>query len=738
MFDLTQEENSKIKEACSNLLSGLPKNLSRVDKDLINKAFEFAVKAHGGEKRKSGEPYVLHPIAVAEIVSREIGLGTRSIVCALLHDVVEDTEYTLDDIEREFGPKVRLIIDGLTKITGVFDTNSSLQASTFRKLLLTLADDIRVILIKLADRLHNMRTLQALPRKKQIKIASETIYIYAPLAHRLGLYIIKTELEDLSLKYKNPEVYMDLANKINHSEKISSHFINKFIEPVRLKLEEEKFRFEIYGRPKTIYSVWHKMQEKSVPFEQVYDILAVRIIFKPKPRIPEITQCWHIYSILTQLYKAKTDRLRDWVSRPKANGYEALHATFMGPHGKWIEVQIRSERMQDIAEHGFAAHWKYKSGDSRESEIDRWLKKVSDMLQSLESGDFEFLEDFKLNLFDAEMVVFTPKGKEVIMPSGSSALDFAYEIHTEVGKKAIGAKINHKLVPLSTLLKTGDQIEILTSDIQNPQLEQLEYVKTAKAKSSIKDSFKEQRRLEIQLGQKRIEEQLKQLNYRLQTSVFRKLFDEFSVNSKEDLYQIMGREEIPLDFIKKTLKKRSRSKTMRFWDLQFFSSKKNEQQYGSDNSSSLIIQDNPEGTEFRLAKCCEPIPGEEVIGYRNDETSEIIIHKTTCHIANKLISSQGDHIVPAKWTTHKRVAYLARLTMSGIDRIGLVNDITNIISKELSVNIRSMNIESRDGIFEGLFDLYVHHTEDINNLVLNLSKVKGVDSVKRVEKIEDN
>jgi GTP pyrophosphokinase len=470
----------------------------------------------------------------------------------------------------------------------------------------------------------------------------------------------------------------------------------------------------------------------------VYDILAVRIVFKPKPRIPEITQCWHIYSILTQLYKAKPDRLRDWVSRPKANGYEALHATFMGPHGKWIEVQIRSERMHDIAEHGFAAHWKYKTGDSREGEIDRWLKNVSDMLQSQETGDIEFLEDFKLNLFDAEMVVFTPKGKEVILPFGSSALDFAYEIHTEIGKKAIGAKINHKLVPLSTKLNTGDQIEILTSDIQSPQIEHLEFVKTAKAKSSIKDSFKEQRRKEIFLGQKRLEEQLRLLNYRPQASVFRKLFDEFGVNSKDDLYQIMGNQDISLEFTKKVLKKRSRSKTMRFWDLQLFSSKKTEPQFESGSYSSLTIQDNPEGNEFRLAKCCEPIPGEEVIGYRNDETSEIIIHKVTCPIANKLISSQGDHIVPAKWTTHKRVAYLARLTMSGIDRIGLLNDITNIISKELSVNIRSMTIESRDGIFEGLFDLYVHHTEDINNLILNLSKVKGVDSVKRVEKIEDN
>ncbi len=739
MFELTAEEKSKVQEAFDELMNGLPKNLTKADKDLIRKAYMFASKAHGNEKRKSGEPYVLHPIEVARIVSEEIGMRTKSIVSALLHDVVEDTEYSLDDIEKEFGSQVRSIIDGLTKITVVLEGDSSLQASTFRKLLLTLVDDVRVILIKLADRLHNMRTLQALPRKKQIKIASETLYLFAPLAHRLGLYTIKTELEDLSLKYKNPEVYTELANKINHSEKISAHFINKFIEPVKAKLLEEKFKLEVYGRPKTIYSVWRKMQEKSVPFEQIYDILAVRIVFKPKPRIPEITQCWHIYSTITQLYKAKTDRLRDWVSRPKANGYEALHATFMGPHGKWIEVQIRSERMNDIAEHGFAAHWKYKTGDSKEGELDRWLKGVSDMLKNQETGDVEFLEDFKLNLFDAEMVTFTPKGKEIILPKSSSALDFAYEIHTEIGKKAIGAKVNHKLVPLSTQLNPGDQVEILTSDIQSPQLEQLEFVKTAKAKSSIKDSFKEHRRKQIFRGQKVLEEQLKQLNYRPQASVFRKLFDEFRVNSKDDLYQILGKQEVPLEEIKKILRKRSKSKTVRFWDLQFFSSKKTEQlPLDSDSNASLVIQGNPEGNEFRLARCCEPIPGDAVIGYRNDDSSEIIIHKTTCPIANKLMSSQGDHIVPAKWTSHRIMAFLARLYMSGIDRLGLANDITNIISKELSVNIRSMNLDSHDGVFEATIDLYVHNTEDINNLILNLSKVKGVDSVKRMEKIEDS
>lgn len=737
MFELTEEEQNRIQEAYSELMAGLPKHLARTDRELIRKAYLFASKAHGTEKRKSGEPYVLHPISVARIVSEEIGLGTKSIVCALLHDVVEDTHYTLEQIEAEFGTRVMSIIDGLTKITGAFDSNSSLQASTFRKLLMTLVDDVRVILIKLADRLHNMRTLDALPRKKQVKIAGETLYLYAPLAHRLGLYNIKTELEDLALKYKNPEVYEDLSNQINRSEKISAHFINKFIEPVKQKLEEEKFKFEIFGRSKSIYSVWHKMQEKGIPFEQIYDILAVRIVFKPKPKTPEASQCLHIYSLIASIFKEKPDRLRNWVSRPKANGYEALHATFMGPHGKWIEVQIRSERMDDIAEHGFAAHWKYKTGDTKEGEVDRWLKKVSETIKTPESGDVEFVDDFKMNLFDNEIITFTPKGKEIVLPQGSTALDFAYEIHTEIGKRAIGVKINHKLVPLSRALNTGDQVEILTSDIQSPQIEQLSFVKTAKAKSSIKNTFKDLRKKQIQDGQKNLEEQLKQLNYRPQASVFRKLFDAFGVGTKEDLYQILGRDEISLDSIKRILKKRSKSKEVRFWNLQIFS-KKSEQQAIDPGEPQEEKGKEKEPFEFQLATCCHPIPGDEIIGFRNLESIQIIIHKATCENAIRLMSQKGNLIVPTKWTSVKMLAYLARIHVSGIDRLGIASDLTNTISKELNVNIRSLNIDAHDGIFEGVFDLYVHNTQDINSLLFNLSRIKGVDSVKRVEKMEEN
>ncbi|MCD6333212.1 MAG: bifunctional (p)ppGpp synthetase/guanosine-3',5'-bis(diphosphate) 3'-pyrophosphohydrolase [Bacteroidales bacterium] len=736
MFELSPDEKSKIKEAYSELIDGLAPKTKAADKELIRKAYLFAQKAHGTERRKSGEPYIVHPINVARIVSEEIGLGTKSIVAALLHDVVEDTEYSLEDIEKEFGTQVRQIIDGLTKIIGTFDRNSTLQASTFRKLLLTIADDVRVIMIKLADRLHNMRTLYALPQVKQIKIASETLYLYAPLAHRLGLYAIKTELENLSLKYKQPDIYEDLFNRITHSEKISAYFIQKFVEPIREKLTKEKFQYEIQSRPKSIYSVWRKMQVKKIPFEQVYDILAVRIIFKPKARIPEKTQCWFIYSLITDLYQVKPDRIRDWVSQPKANGYEALHATVMGPHGRWIEVQIRSQRMDEIAERGFAAHWKYKTGENQEGELDKWVKKVSEMVKSQDSNDLEFLEDFKLNLFDAEIVTFTPKGKEITIPQGATALDFAFDIHTQIGLKAIGAKVNLKLVPLSTILSPGDQVEILTSDIQTPHLEWLDFVKTAKAKSAIKSAFKDQRKAEIEKGQARLDEILKKLNYRLNTNVLRKLFSEFEITSKEDLYHLIGQREIQLETIKKILKKRSRSKRVKFWDLQLFNFKgdlKNQ----PDPRFELTVKPGETAPAIKLAKCCEPIPGDKIIGYRNPNTDEITIHKEDCPKINKLISSQANNIVQATWRSHKVMAYLAHLSMNGTDRIRLVNEITQVISKDLNVNIRSMVIETRDGIFEGNFDLYVHNTHDIEDLIEKLGKIKGIESVTRLENSEE-
>lgn len=743
MFELSAEEKSKVHEAYQELVDCLPSTMSKAGKEQIWKAYTFALKAHGSERRKSGEPYIIHPIAVARIAVEEIGLGTKSVVAALLHDVVEDTDYSLDTIEQEFGTTIRVIIDGLTKIKGAFDTDSSLQTSTFRKLLLTLGDDVRVILIKLADRLHNMRTLGALPRNKQIKIASETLYLFAPLAHRLGLYAMKTELENLSLKYQDPDIYLELTNKIDHTEKISAHFIKKFIEPIKNKLEEQHYEFEIYGRPKSIYSVWHKMKTKNVPFEQVYDILAVRIIFWPKPKIAEKTQCWYIYSLVTDLYKVKPDRIRDWVSNPKANGYEALHMTVMGPHGRWIEVQIRSERMNEIAERGFAAHWKYKTGDAAESELDKWIKKVSDLLKNQETTDIEFLEDFKLNLFEAEIITFTPKGKEVSLPFGSTALDFAYEIHTQVGHKAIGAKVNHKLVPLSHKLTTGDQVEILTSDIQTPQYEWLEIAQTARAKSAIKSIFKDQRKQFISKGQKKLEDKLKEINYRPNANVFRKLFEAFEIQSKEELYLKIGREDITLENLKKILRKRSKKKKVKIWGLELFSVRVDDQDEAEvqeepgkqDPQGAFLLREDQENPDYRLAKCCAPIPGDEVIGYRNPDTSEdVIIHKSNCPIAIKLLSSQAENIITAKWTSHKVIAHLATIAIEGLDRPGLANDLTNTISKQLDINIRSMHIESRDGFFEAELDLYVHNTEDLANLLLSISKLKGVESVKRVEK----
>jgi len=482
------------------------------------------------------------------------------------------------------------------------------------------------------------------------------------------------------------------------------------------------------------------MQTKNLPFEQIFDFLAVRINFKPKPRIAEKTQCWFIYSLITDLYKVKPDRIRDWVSHPKANGYEALHATVMGPHGKWVEVQIRSERMNEIAERGFAAHWKYKNVETREGELDRWIKKVSDMLQSQEVSDIEFLEDFKLNLFDSEILTFTPKGKEILLPKGSTALDFAYDIHTQVGHMAIGAKVNHKLVPLSYKLSTGDQVEVLTSKIQTPQYDWLDMVITARAKTAIKSVFKEQRRNNITKGQQNLEEKLKELNYRPSASVFRKMFEEFEVNSKEELYLKLGQGLINLENLKKVLRKRSKNKQVRFWNLQFLNRKEDDSEddnVKTDAPGPFLLREDQDEMDYQLANCCEPIPGDEVIAYKNPESTGIVIHKSNCPTALKLISSQADQIIQAKWTSHKVMAHLARIKLQGIDRIGIANELTEKITTHLRVNIRSMTLESRDGIFEGQLDLYVHNTGDLNSLILLLSKIKGVESVKRVEKSEE-
>ncbi len=730
MAVLEQIETDEIQRQFDELLSMCSNSRSEEEIQMVIKAFNFASEAHRGMRRKSGEPYILHPIAVAKIVFFEIGLGITSIISALIHDVVEDTEYTIEDIHNMFGPKIASIVDGLTKISGVFDTNSSLQAENFRKMLLTLSDDVRVILIKLADRLHNMRTLEFLPRNKQLKVANETIYLFAPLAHRLGLYTIKTELEDLSLKYIYPKIYDEISEKIKDSEVKRERLINKFSLPIIDKLQKNNINFDISGRSKSIYSIWNKMQQKNVSFEEIFDILAIRIVFDPLPGIPEKTQCWNIYSMITDIYAPRPDRIRDWVSTPKANGYEALHVTVMEPHGKWIEVQIRSRRMDAIAERGFAAHWKYKEPGSTDTELDKWLKNIRELLESPNPDALEFLDDFKLNLFASEIFIFTPKGHLKTLPQGATALDFAYEIHSEIGNKAIGAKINHQLVPLSHKLQSGDQVEIITSDSQKLTVERMGMVVTAKAKSAIKASLKAETKNRIEKGKTILEEKLKELNLIPSSRIFKKLLPVYSATSKDELYSKIGSNIVTLEDLKKVLKKNTKSKWVKYWELSVGKTgKTREISSYIDPDETFLVTENIDELEksYILAGCCNPIPGDEVI----DGT--ITIHQLRCEEAVKLISSHGERIVPVKWTKHKVLSYLVRIALNGYDSFGVYNKITTVISKELNVNIRTINLHGHDGIFEGTIDLYVHNTSDLNNLITNLIKVKGVEAVHRVE-----
>ncbi len=747
MTALTKEEDIYIKKQFDELAKNCLRCDNPEDQSVIEKAFRIAYNAHKETRRRSGEPYILHPLSVARIVSEEIGLGVKAIVSALLHDVVEDTEYTLDDIERNFGFKIALIIDGLTKIGDLYDSNSSLQAENFRKMLMTLSDDVRVILIKLADRLHNMRTLGFMPRDKQIKIASETIYLYAPLAHRLGFYTMKTELEDLSLRYRYPEKYFELEQKVVESEPQRRTFIEEFAEPIKEKLDKQGLVNEISGRPKSIYSIWNKIQTKNIPFEEIYDLFAIRIIFDPLPDIPEKTQCWNVYSIITDIYTPKPDRIRDWVSTPKANGYEALHITVMSPQGRWVEVQIRSRRMDEIAEKGYAAHWKYKQTGTQESELDKWLKKIRELLLNPNSNALEFIDDFKLNLFSSEIHVFTPKGELKTLPKDATTLDFAYEIHSQVGHKAIGAKVNHRLVPLNHKLSSGDQVEIITSDKIRLQKEWLDFVNTAKAKSAIKNALKSDTKNRIEKGKSMLEQKLKEMNLVPNSHIFHKIYPAYEVSNKEELYSKIGSEIIKLDDLPKILKKNSKNKWIRYWEITLG--------LGNDNlpaeeendkitktsytsKSPFILRENVDEKtrSYSIAKCCNPLPGEDVIGYCNSNNS-IIIHRSKCPNAVKLLSSQSDQIVPTRWTIHKILSFLVKVNIQGINRFGMFNNITTVISKELSINMRTINLSSHDGIFEGSMELYVHSINDLNKLVINLGRIKGVEKVARVENIEE-
>jgi len=740
----TSEDRSRIESEYILLRD----NLYRCDKpgeaELIDKAFNFANEAHRDMYRNSGEPYIIHPIRVARIVNNEMGLGCKSVAAALLHDVVEDTEVPLEEITKEFGPKIASLIDGLTKISGTYNKEAnSLQAENFRKMLMTLSDDIRVILIKIADRLHNMRTLDSMPEHKRMKVAGETIYLYAPLAHRLGLFAIKTELEDLSFKFRHPRIYDEIARKVKMDEKKNLALINRFSLPIIDELNENNIIFDISGRFKSIYSIWKKMQLKNIPFEEVYDLLAVRIVFEPGPEMSERAQCWQIYSLITDIYTPKPDRLRDWVSRSKPNGYEALHLTVMGPEGRWVEVQIRSQRMDDIAERGFAAHWKYKGDTSQsESELDKWLKHIREMLANPMSDPLTFLDEFKMSLFSSEIMVFTPKGLLVNLPKGASAIDFAYEIHTDIGNKAIGAKVNYKLSPLSVNLQSGDQVEIITSNIARPEKEWLHYAHTARAKNAIKDALKDESTDRIQKGRLLLEQKLTELGITPNSDIIKKLLDSHELLNKDELYSRIGLGIINLDELRKVLKRAPEGSLRKYWQLAVGGvTRKNSGVKESvptpdtiDKTHPYLLRENVDNTDnsYIIADCCKPIPGDEVVGYV-DRSNSIIVHKPKCPVAIKLMSSEGNRIIPVRWTIHKLASFLARISINGIDRIGLINEVTNIISTELNVNIRNMNVSVYDGIFEGTIDLYVHHSRDLNNMIMQLSNVRGIATVKRIE-----
>src|SRR5690554_1296936 len=735
-----EDEIQEAKDALEEILKLCTRCNSQEDYRLIYKAFDVAMEAHKGVRRKSGELYIMHPLAVARIVAEEIGLGSKGIVAAILHDVVEDTNYTLEDIETIFNGTIANIVGGLTKLEGVFDQTQSQQAENFRKLLLTMVEDVRVILIKLADRLHNMRTLESMPEHKKLKIAGETLFIYAPLAHRLGLYSIKSELEDLSLKYEHPAVYDEISQLLKDYRIRTDHQLTRFSLPIIDRLSSEGFEFDIKGRPKSIYSIWTKMQKKQIPFDEIYDLLALRIVFKPKEGITEKAQCWNIYSMITDMYKPKPDRLRDWVSVPKANGYEALHATFMGPDGQWVEIQIRSERMDEIAERGFAAHWKYKGSSDRESELDNWLRRIREVLEKADSNSLEFLDDFKLNLFSAEMMIFTPKGDVKILPKGATTLDMAFEIHSNIGYKCIGAKVNYKLVPLNHELKSGDQVEILTSEKQKPKYEWLNYVTTAKAKTRIKEAFKKERKSLIGSGERMLEEALNLKKLTINAKILKKLQSFYNLPTKEELYFKIGKNVIRLDNLHKILSDKSTNKWVRYWRLSF--GKKSADGAGgirarrtakSKQPTEMVVSDDMD-EDYMIADCCNPIPGDDVIGYV-DDNHKLILHSRKCPVAIRLMSSQGNRIVSANWESHKILSFLALITLSGIDQIGIVSKITKVISDDQNVNMRSIHFDSHDGIFEGTIYLYIHNTEDLNNLIYNLVKIKGVHNVTRQERI---
>ena len=735
-------DEEMINQAFHELLNDYLNTKHRKKVEIITKAFNFANQAHKGIKRRSGEPYIMHPIAVASIVCNEIGLGSTSICAALLHDVVEDTDYTVEDIENIFGPKIAQIVDGLTKISGgIFGDRASAQAENFKKLLLTMSNDIRVILIKIADRLHNMRTLGSMLPNKQYKIAGETLYIYAPLANRLGLYKIKTELENLSFKYEHPEEYAEIEEKLNATAAERDKVFNDFTAPIRTQLDKMGLKYRILARVKSIYSIWNKMQTKHVPFEEIYDLLAVRIIFEPRNEEEELNDCFDIYVSISKIYKPHPDRLRDWVSHPKANGYQALHVTLMGNNGQWIEVQIRSERMNDVAEQGFAAHWKYKEGGGSEDEgeLEKWLRTIKEILDDPQPDAIDFLDTIKLNLFASEIFVFTPKGELKTMPQNSTALDFAFSLHTDIGSHCIGAKVNHKLVPLSHKLQSGDQVEILTSKSQRVQPQWEVFATTARARAKIAAILRKERKANQKIGEEILSEFLKKEEVRPEEAAIEKLRKLHNAKNEEELLAAIGSKAIVLgEADKNELKEKQTSNWKKYLTFSFGNSKEKQEEKEPQEKEKINPKEVLKLTEeslqkkYIMAECCHPIPGDDVLGYV-DENDRIIIHKRQCPVAAKLKSSYGNRILATEWDTHTELSFLVYIYIKGIDNMGLLNEVTQVISRQLNVNIRKLTIETEDGIFEGKIQLWVHDVDDVKTICNNLKKIQNIKQVSRVE-----
>ena len=729
-YGLNEEQEKKlILREYRSLLRSLKAKLKPGDRKLIRHAFEMAVDAHKTMRRKSGEPYILHPLAVAKICIEEIGLGVRSTICALMHDTVEDTDVTLEDVEREFGPEIGKIVGGLTKISNVVDVNASKQAENFKKILLTLTDDPRVILIKLADRLHNMRTLDSMKREKQLKVSSETVYVYAPLAHRMGLYSIKTEMEDLAMKYMEPDTYHQIARKLAETKRERSKFINEFVKPLKDKLIKTGFDFEIYGRPKSIHSIWNKMKKKAVDFEEVYDLFAIRVILNSSPE-KEKEDCWKVYSLITDEYTPSPERLRDWLSNPKSNGYEALHTTVMGPQGRWVEVQIRSKRMNEIAEKGLAAHWKYKDGGNDESRFEKWFHQIREVLTGQDTDSVDFLQDFKLSFLAEEIYVYTPNGDVKMLPTGSTALDFAFSVHSVIGVQCIGAKVNHKLVPISHKLRSGDQVEIITSVKQKPNEDWLNFVVTAKARNKIKDALKDEKRKIAEDGKYALQKKLENMGAAFSQYNIDELVGWFKLNSPLDLFYQIAVKNIDLKEIKelkvhgdkieipkpvKTIEVKTDSGT---------STKKDAELIIFGESSDKIV--------YNLANCCKPIPGDDVFGFVTTGKG-LTIHRTNCPNAAKLMANYGHRVVKTKWAKNKEISFLTGLKIVGMDDVGVVNKITTIISGDLRINIAALTIESKEGIFEGHIRLFVHDKEELDELVTRLKSLNGIQSVDRFD-----